>query len=144
MSEEIACPRCGETGCLRYGTRQGYQRWRCPSCRRTWNERLGTPLFHLHTPLPEIVRTIRIVLARGSLRAAEELTGHNYDTIAVWIKRLGAHAEAVTEILVRDLDLSEVEVDEFWSFVGKKGDAPRRRGQAILRRRRARGSAGAA
>jgi hypothetical protein len=101
-------------------------------------------LFHLHTPLPEIVRTIRIVMARGSLRAAEELTGHNYDTVSVGIKRLGARAAAVTDLLVRDLALSEVEVDEFWSFVGKKGGAPRRRGQAILRPRRRKASAGAA
>jgi transposase-like protein len=143
MSETVACPRCGGAECVRFGTRKGSQRWRCASCRRTWNERLGTPLFHLHTPLPEIVHTIRIVMARGSLRAAEELTGHNDDTIAVWIKRLGEHAEAVTELLVRDLTLSEVEVDEVWSFVGKKGGAPRRRGQAILRPRGRRASAGA-
>jgi hypothetical protein len=104
---------------------------------------LDTPLFHLHTPVPEIVRTIRVVMARGSLRAAEELTGHNYDTISVWIKRLGTHAEAVTELLVRDLTLSEVEIDEFWSFVGKKGGAPRRRGQAMVMPRARRASAGA-
>jgi transposase-like protein len=143
MDEAVTCPRCGGAGCRRFGTRNGYQRWRCGGCRRTWNALLGTPMFHLHTPLAEIVRTIRIVMARGSLRAAEELTGHNYDTIAVWIKRLGEHAEAVTEVLVRDLALSEVEIDEFWSFVGRKGGSPRRRGQAILRRRRGRASAGA-
>ena len=143
MSETVTCPRCGGTECVRFGTRKGAQRWRCASCRRTWNERLGTPVFHLHTPLPEIVRTIRIVLARGSLSAAEELTGHNRETIALWIKRLGSHAEAVTEVLVRDLNLSEVEVDEFWSFVGQKGDAPRQRGQAILRHRKRRVSVGA-
>ena len=144
MSETVTCPRCRGTACVRYGTRKGAQRWRCPGCRRTWNALLGTPLFHLHTPLPEIVRTIRIVMARGSLRAAEELTGHNYDTIAIWIKRLGEHAAAVSELLVRDLALSEVEVDEFWSFVGQKGGAPRWRGQAILPRARRKGSAGAA
>jgi hypothetical protein len=104
---------------------------------------MGTPLFHLHTPLAEIVRAVRVVLRRGSLRAAEEQTGHNYETIAEWIRRLGEHAEAVTEILVRDLALSEVEVDEFWSFVGKKRDAGRKRGQAILPRAR-RASGGAA
>jgi len=38
---------------------------------------LGTPLFHLHTPLAEIVPTIQIGLRRGSLRAVEEQTGHN-------------------------------------------------------------------
>jgi hypothetical protein len=101
-------------------------------------------LFHLHTPLAEIVRAIRIVLRRGSLRAAEELTGHNYETIATWIRRIGQHAEAVTEILVRDLALSAVEADEFWSFVGKKGDATRTRGQAILPKARRKGSGGAA
>jgi hypothetical protein len=50
--------------------------------------------------------------AAGSLRAAEEQTSHNYETIAGRIRRLGNHAEAVTEILVHDLELSEVEVDE--------------------------------
>jgi hypothetical protein len=79
-----------------------------------------------------MVRAILVVLRRGSLRAAEEQTGHNYETIATWIKRMGDHAEAVTDVLVRDLDLSEVEIDEFWSFVGKKGALARRRGQPIL------------
>jgi hypothetical protein len=81
--------------------------------------------------------------ASGSLRAAEELTGHDDETIAVWLQRLGEHAEAITERLVHDLPLSEVEVDELWSFVSKKGVVTRRRGQAILRRRAGRGSAGA-
>jgi hypothetical protein len=103
---------------------------------------VGTPLFHLHTPLPEIVRAIMVVLRRGSLRAAEEQTGHNYETIAEWIRRIGAHADAVSEVLVHDLDLSEVELDEFWSFVGKKGALAPQRGQAILPERR-RASAGA-
>jgi transposase-like protein len=144
MSKLVVCPRCGGTGCRRFGRRNGSQRWRCPRCRRTWNDLLGTPLFHLHTPLAEIVRTIRIVMNRGSLRAAEEQTGHNYDTIAVWLRRLGAHADAVTELLARDLALSEVEIDEFWSFVGKKGGGARRRGQAILFRPRRPGNTGVA
>ena len=45
-------------------------------------------------------------------------------------------------MLVHDLDLSEVELDEFWLFVGKKGAVAPKRGQAILPRRR-RASAGA-
>jgi transposase-like protein len=142
-SERVVCPRCGGTQCVRFGKTRGYQRWRCSDCRRIWNALLGTPLFHLHTPLPEIVRAILVVLHRGSLRAAEEQTGHNYDTIAEWIKRIGTHAEAVSEILVRDLALSEIELDEFWSFVGKKGGVPRRRGQAILPRPTPRANAGA-
>ena len=78
------------------------------------------------------------------MRAAEEQTGHNYDTISAWLKRIGAHADAVTDVLTHDLELNEMEIDEFWSFVGQKGGGPRRRGQPILRRRMVPGSAWAA
>jgi hypothetical protein len=84
--------------------------------------------------LPEIIWAIVVGLRRGSRRAAAEQTWPNYETIAVWIRRLGEHAEAVTEILAGDRALSEVELAEFWSFVGKKGEFPRRRGQPILLR----------
>jgi hypothetical protein len=105
---------------------------------------VGTPLFRLHTPLPEIARALLIVLRRGSLRAAEEQTGHNYETIAAWIRRIGTHAKAVTELLVRELELSAVELDEFWSFVGEKGERDGMRGRPTLPRPRGEASAGAA
>jgi hypothetical protein len=78
-----------------------------------------------------VIRAIQVVLHRGSLRAAEEQTGHNYETIATWIRRIGEHADAATDLLVRDLQLSEVELDELWSFVGQKGGARRRVNQVI-------------
>jgi hypothetical protein len=65
-------------------------------------------------------------LHRGSLRAAEEQTGQNDETTAAWIKRLGDHAAALTDLLVRELHLSEVGLDKLWSFVGRKGGAGHR------------------
>jgi hypothetical protein len=50
----------------------------------------------------------------------------------------------VIELLVRDLALSEVEIDELCSFVGRKGGAPRRQDPAVSRQRTAKGSAAAA
>jgi transposase-like protein len=145
MAGGLTCPRRRGARCTRFGRSSGHQRFRCGDCRRTWTETTGTPLFHLHTPLAEIVRAIRIVLRRGSLRAAEEQSGHCYETIAEWIRRLGDHSEVVTEALVHHVELSQVELDEFWSFVGKKGSAPgRQRGRATLPHARPRASAGAA
>ncbi len=143
MENKLACPRCQGTRCIGNGSSRGHRRWLCRDCGRTFAATVGTPLFHLHTPLAEIVRAIMVVVRRGSLRAAEEQTGHNYETIATWMRRIGEHAEGVTEVLVRDLELSAVELDEFWSFVGKKGGLPRRRGQPLLPRPR-RASGGAA
>ncbi len=139
-----SCARCGTPETMSKRQENGRARWRCLACGRSFGQTLGTPLFRLKTERAEILRAVRVVLHRGSLRAAEEQTGHNYETIAEWIRRIGEHARAVTENLVHDLELSEVEVDEMWSFVGRKGGAPRLRGHAILRRRMGRASAGAA
>ena len=56
----------------------------------------------------------------GSLRAAEEITGHKYETISRWLSLAAEHAEALTEVLVHELELSTLEVDEFWSFVQRR------------------------
>jgi hypothetical protein len=77
-------------------------------------------MYGLKTPAAEVAQALLIVMRRGSLRAAEEVTGHKYETISVWLKRAAAHATALTQVLASDLHLSQVEIDEFWSFVQKK------------------------
>jgi hypothetical protein len=67
-----------------------------------------------------VAQALLIVMRRGSLRAAEEITGHKYETISGWLKRAATHAAALTQVLASDLHLSQVEIDEFWSFVQKK------------------------
>ena len=121
-----ACPHCGHHPTVANGHSRGQRRYRCPGCRRAFGPTTGTVMARLQTPAPEVARALLIVLQRGSLRAAEAITGHKYETIGRWLQRAGAHAEALTEALVHDLHLSEVEVDEFWSFVHHKGGAVRR------------------
>jgi len=76
--------------------------------------------IHLHTPAAEAAQALLVVMRRGSLRAAEEITGHKEETIGEWLRRASEHAQALTAILTQDVHLSTVEIDEFWSFVQKK------------------------
>jgi hypothetical protein len=74
-------------------------------------------------------------MRRGSLSAAEEITGHKWETVRDWLIRAGEHADKLTDELVKGLELDEVEVDAFWSFVGNAVDTlqtrhPRNRGWA--------------
>ena len=80
-------------------------------------------MYGLKTPAAEVAQALFIVMRRGSLRAAEEITGHKYETISVWLKRAASHAAAITEVLANDLHLSQVEIDELWSFVQKKKES---------------------
>lgn len=112
---------CGATETVNKGREDGHQRWRYLAGGRSFGQTFGTPLYHLKTDVAEIVRALQVVLLRGSLRAAEDQTGHNYETTAAWLKRIGDHAAAMTDLLAHDLHLSQVELDELWSFVGQKG-----------------------
>jgi hypothetical protein len=84
-------------------------------------------MYRLRTPPEEVSRALLVVMRRGSLRAAEEITGHKYETIGRWLCLAADHAEALTEVLVHELELSTLEIDEFWSFVQRRiASSPRR------------------
>jgi transposase-like protein len=119
--EREACRHCGSVRTYRNGSSHGHQQWRCYDCGRSFRSTTGTAVAGLKTPVAEVAQALLVVLRRGSLRAAEEITGHKYETVGDWLRRAGRHGEALTAVLVQDLHLSAVEVDEFWSFVGKKG-----------------------
>ena len=48
----MPCPHCGQTAAaeLPRRTALGYRTFRCPRCRRSFNERTGTPFNHLQVP----------------------------------------------------------------------------------------------
>ena len=132
-ADNLACRHCGSVETVGNGSDGGRRKWRCRSCGRSFTATTGTALWGLKTPADEVARALLVVLRRGSLRAAEEVTGHKYETIAKWLRRAGDHAEALTPVLAHDLQLTAVEIDEFWSFVGQKGapEVSRRRGVRI-------------
>ena len=113
-------PDCPAAHVVRNGTLGGRQRYHCRACGAWFGETHNTPMYRLHTSPEEVGRSLLIVMRRGSLRAAEEITGHNYETIGRWLVLAAEHAEALTEVLVDDLELSELEIDEFWSFVQRR------------------------
>jgi transposase-like protein len=113
-------PNCPAPHVVRNGSLHGRQRYHCRGCGAWFGETHGTPLYRLRTPPADIGRALLVVLRRGSLRAAEELTGHKYETIGRWLRLAATQAEALETALVRDLGLSTVEVDEFWSFVRRR------------------------
>jgi transposase-like protein len=129
--EQSSLPSCPNAVCeqphvVRNGSHRGRQRYHCKSCNTYFGETEGTPMYGLKTPVEEVAQALLIVMRRGSLRAAEEITGHKYETISGWLKRAASHAAAITQVLANDLHLSQVEIDEFWSFVQKKREPPSR------------------
>ena len=110
-----ACPNpaCEQPHVIRNGSSGGRRRYHCRGCDRFFGETAGTPMYRLHTPAAEVAQALLIVMRRGSLQAAEEITGHKYETIGEWQRRASEHAEALTAVFTQDLHLSIGEIDEF-------------------------------
>ena len=93
---------------------------RCRTCGRTFSENRGTPFFRLQTPRETILKALAMLVERGSIRGTGRAMGVTKDTISRWLDRAGKHSEEVSQHLMRDLNLTQVQVDEIWSFIKKK------------------------
>jgi hypothetical protein len=56
---------------------------------------------------------------KGSLRGVARATGHKPNTICLWVNRAGSHCHEVTTYFLRDLELTQVQIDEIWAYIKK-------------------------
>ena len=65
------------------------------------------------------------LLAEGlGLRGTSRVLEAKLDTVRRWLTVAALHCEQVSDMLLRDLKLSQVQVDELWSFVKKNTKNP--------------------
>jgi hypothetical protein len=130
--------RGGAAATGRQGREKGHKGGRGRAGGRSCGETRGPPRDRLPPDVGTIVRAGQVMLPRGSLRAADEQTGHTDETLAGWIKRVGDHAAALTALLARARRLAAVDRAERWLFVGHKGGSGRRVSQVTMQIRRLR------
>lgn len=92
---------------------------RCKTCNKYFSESRGTIFFGLVTPPEEILRTLALLPEKGGIRGVARATGHGRNNITNWIRRAADHAKKITEYFLRDLQLTQVQVDEIWSYIKK-------------------------
>lgn len=61
------------------------------------------------------------MLLRGmSVRGAADVLECKPDTVLGWLRRAAEHSDKVNDMLMREIEVSKVELDELWTFVKKK------------------------
>lgn len=124
------CPEAGKRGAgnvrfVRWTGKLGNIRFvRCRACRSEFSERKGTPYFGAQMPMSEIDEIISHLSEGDGIRKTGRLTGHKQDTVARYLKKAGLHAKAFHDEKAQHLVVPEVQMDEKWSFVGKKTGPP--------------------
>jgi transposase-like protein len=104
----------------KYGSGETQTLFKCTTCRRTFSERRGTPLFECHLPEEKVYLILKCLSEGNGIRATSRIVGVSKDTVSSIITRIGDHIESVAETLITDYHLEECQVDELWGYIFKK------------------------
>jgi transposase-like protein len=114
------CPDQGKVGAdnikvFSYVERRFY----CATCRHTFSADKHTFFETVRSPRATVLEALALVSERNSLRAVARLTRHSPNRVLHWLALAGQHGAAVSAALIRDLSLTQVQIDELWTFVKK-------------------------
>ena len=71
-------------------------------------------------PTDKQLAVIAALVEGNSIRSVERMTGIHRDTIMRLGVRIGSACQRLLDSEMRDLSCEHIEVDEIWSYVGKK------------------------
>ncbi len=69
--------------------------------------------------MDEVLRTLALLLEKGSIRGVARVTCHDKNAICRWVDLAGAHYKEVTDYYLTELYMDRVQVDEIWSYIKK-------------------------
>ena len=96
----------------------------CRHCGKVFNSRARTPFRWLHTPQRKVLMALKLLVKGLSLRGTAEVLEVKLDTVRNWLRKAAQHSDAVSRMLIQELRLSQVQVDELWTFVKKNTTIP--------------------
>ena len=129
---DVACPNeaCKEYGKAgagnivgngTYQTKSGaVRKYICRTCSKTFCDRSNTAFFDLRTDDKTVLMALKLVVKGMSLRGIADVLGVKLDTVRGWLQRAAEHSGEVNRVLMKELNVSKVELDELWTFVQKK------------------------
>jgi len=129
---DVACPneKCtlfgvaGKGNVTVYGTYERSsgkgRKFICHTCGSTFCDRTNTPFYDLRTEEEKVKMALKMAMRGMSILGIAEILEVKPSTASTWVSRAGMHCEKVNEVILNDVETPKVEMDELWTFVGKK------------------------
>lgn len=115
------CPFYGKKGAGNISIHSNAEkRYYCTHCKERFSARQGTIFYNLHTDEEKVLLALKLLAERNSLRATARILETTKESVSRWLKRAAAHANEISDYLLRELKISQAQIDELWSYVGKK------------------------
>lgn len=123
------CPTCNAQA-NRFGKdRNGLQRFRCSSCKKTFLEEHERPLGEMRLPMDKAVSVIHHLVEGCSIRTTERITGVEKRTILSLLALVGERCETLMYREISGLRIKECACDEIWGYVGMKARTKTQKGR---------------
>jgi transposase-like protein/IS1 family transposase len=113
----MLCAAC-QTECKKFGrTREGHQRFRCRTCRKTYSERPERPLGDMRLDKERALLCLHLLCEGNAVRAVERITGTEKKTILRLLVQVGEGCERMLAETVKDVPVKDVQADELWTYI---------------------------
>jgi transposase-like protein len=115
------CDFYGKVGLsnLRIKTRKNKQLY-CSGCKKTFSLHKGTMFYRLRTPLDKIIKALSLLSHGMGVKAVCAEESVTADSLRSWVVLASQHTEAFSAHMQHQMHLTQIQVDEFWSFIRKK------------------------
>jgi transposase-like protein/IS1 family transposase len=113
----VVCHRC-QTEAFKFGVQNGYQRYRCKTCKKTFSDIPSRPLDNLRIEPEKAHLIVRLLCEGNGIRACERLAGVNRRTVLNVLSVAAHKAQQLMNEKVRNIEAKHVSIDEIHSFVG--------------------------
>jgi len=129
---DVACPneKCslfgiaGKGNITVYGTYERSsgkgRKFVCHTCKTTFCDRTNTPLYDLRTDEDKVKLALKMAMRGMSVLGIAETLEVKPSTVSTWVSRAGLQCEKINEVILKNVETPKVEMDEAWTFVGKK------------------------
>ena len=104
-----------------YLTQSGKRRiFHCSKCEGTFSETRDTVFFDLRAPEEKVMMALKMLLVKVGLSDIGFVLGVTEETVLMWLERAAQKAHEINMHLLRNLPVTQVQLDEMWSFIRRK------------------------
>lgn len=107
--------------------KNGKQRFRCKVCGKTFVERVHNPLGNMRLDADRAARAVEDLMEGMSVRSTHRRNGMSRTTFLRMLLEVGENCDRLLRDKIQGVEVSDVEVDEIWSFVHCKEKIRERR-----------------
>ena len=107
-----------------YGKEKDRQLLHCKVCRKTFSAERYTVFGQTKLPKKKFCKILECLCKKMGVRGTASTVGVSTNTVTAVIRRAAQHFEGISEILFKELQITEIQMDEFWSYIKKKRRMP--------------------